>query len=51
MMAKLYTGSHDIISLRNGYHGNAAGTMGATGQSIWKYNVVQVNNKILLSFQ
>lgn len=51
MMAKLYTGSHDIISLRNGYHGNAAGTMGATGQSVWKYNVVQVNNKILLSFQ
>lgn len=41
MMAKLYTGSHDIISLRNGYHGNAAGTMGATGQSVWKYNVVQ----------
>lgn len=51
MMAKLYTGSHDIISLRNGYHGNAAGTMAATGQSVWKYNVVQVNNKILLSFQ
>ncbi|KAM3689974.1 hypothetical protein ACJW30_09G085600 [Castanea mollissima] len=41
MMAKLYTGCHDIISLRNGYHGNAAGTMGATGQSVWKYNVVQ----------
>lgn len=42
MIAKLYTGSQDIISLRNGYHGNAAVTMGATGQSIWKYNVVQV---------
>ncbi|KAF5471459.1 hypothetical protein F2P56_008248 [Juglans regia] len=41
MMARLYTGCHDIISLRNGYHGNAAGTMGATGQSIWKFNVVQ----------
>uniref|UniRef100_A0A2N9HKY8 alanine--glyoxylate transaminase n=1 Tax=Fagus sylvatica TaxID=28930 RepID=A0A2N9HKY8_FAGSY len=41
LMAKLYTGSHDIISLRNSYHGNAAGTMGATGQSIWKFNVVQ----------
>ncbi|XP_059462318.1 alanine--glyoxylate aminotransferase 2 homolog 3, mitochondrial-like [Corylus avellana] len=41
LIAKLYTGSQDIISLRNGYHGNAAGTMGATGQSIWKYNVVQ----------
>ncbi|KAI3474265.1 hypothetical protein Pfo_029053 [Paulownia fortunei] len=28
MMARLYTGCHDIISLRNAYHGNAAGTMG-----------------------
>uniref|UniRef100_A0A452ZCH6 Uncharacterized protein n=1 Tax=Aegilops tauschii subsp. strangulata TaxID=200361 RepID=A0A452ZCH6_AEGTS len=42
MIARLYTGSHDIISLRNGYHGNAAATMGATAQSNWKFNVVQV---------
>ncbi|KAK6943241.1 Aminotransferase class-III [Dillenia turbinata] len=41
MMARLYTGCHDIISLRNGYHGNAASTMGVTGQSCWKFNVVQ----------
>uniref|UniRef100_A0A452ZCH8 Uncharacterized protein n=1 Tax=Aegilops tauschii subsp. strangulata TaxID=200361 RepID=A0A452ZCH8_AEGTS len=41
MIARLYTGSHDIISLRNGYHGNAAATMGATAQSNWKFNVVQ----------
>ncbi|KAL0375417.1 UNVERIFIED_CONTAM: Alanine--glyoxylate aminotransferase 23, mitochondrial [Sesamum radiatum] len=41
MMARLYTGCHDIISLRNAYHGNAAGTMGATAQSNWKFNVVQ----------
>lgn len=41
-MARLYTGSHDIISLRNSYHGNAAGTMGATAQKNWKFNVVQV---------
>ncbi|XP_057970442.1 alanine--glyoxylate aminotransferase 2 homolog 2, mitochondrial-like isoform X2 [Malania oleifera] len=41
MMARLYTGSHDVVSLRNAYHGNAAGTMGATAQSIWKFNVVQ----------
>ncbi|KAK7374037.1 hypothetical protein VNO80_07461 [Phaseolus coccineus] len=41
LMARLYTGSHDIISLRNSYHGNGGGTMGATAQSIWKYNVVQ----------
>ncbi|KAL9236172.1 hypothetical protein vseg_010873 [Gypsophila vaccaria] len=41
MMAKLYTGCQDIISLRNAYHGNAAGTMGATAQCNWKFNVVQ----------
>ncbi|WCJ27947.1 hypothetical protein M5689_009661 [Euphorbia peplus] len=41
MIARLYTGSHDIISLRNAYHGNAAGTMGATAQSCWKFNVIQ----------
>ncbi|KAL6574519.1 hypothetical protein OROMI_011804 [Orobanche minor] len=41
MMARLYTGCHDIISLRNAYHGNASGTMGATAQCIWKFNVVQ----------
>ncbi|CAK9144558.1 unnamed protein product [Ilex paraguariensis] len=41
MIARLYTGCHDIISLRNAYHGNAAGTMGATAQSNWKFNVVQ----------
>uniref|UniRef100_A0ACD5WXX4 Uncharacterized protein n=2 Tax=Avena sativa TaxID=4498 RepID=A0ACD5WXX4_AVESA len=41
MMARLYTGSHDLISLRNSYHGNAAGTMGATAQKNWKFNVIQ----------
>ncbi|KAG6537662.1 hypothetical protein ZIOFF_002757 [Zingiber officinale] len=41
MIARLYTGCHDIISLRNAYHGNAAGTMGATAQCNWKFNVVQ----------
>ncbi|KAA3480023.1 alanine--glyoxylate aminotransferase 2-like protein 2, mitochondrial-like [Gossypium australe] len=41
MIARLYTGCHDIISLRNAYHGNAAATMGATAQSNWKFNVLQ----------
>ncbi|KNA14832.1 hypothetical protein SOVF_103850 [Spinacia oleracea] len=31
----------DITSLRNAYHGNAAGTMGATAQCNWKFNVTQ----------
>jgi len=46
----LYTGCHDIISVRNAYHGNAAGTMGATAQSIWKFNVVQVQIIIIIFF-
>ncbi|GAB4833203.1 hypothetical protein Ancab_031447 [Ancistrocladus abbreviatus] len=41
MIARLYTGCHDIISLRNSYHGNAAGTMSATAQCNWKFNVIQ----------
>lgn len=41
MMARLHTGCQDVISLRNGYHGNAAGTMGSTAQSSYKFNVVQ----------
>lgn len=41
MIARLYTGCHDIISIRNAYHGNAAGTMGVTAQSIWKHNIIQ----------
>ncbi|GFY81674.1 similar to PYRIMIDINE 4 [Actinidia rufa] len=41
MMARLHTGCDDIISLRNAYHGNATGTMGATAQSNWKFNVMQ----------
>jgi 4-aminobutyrate aminotransferase-like enzyme len=42
MMARLYTGNHDMISVRNGYHGNSANTMGLTSQSKWKFNIVQV---------
>ncbi|KAF9599490.1 hypothetical protein IFM89_038584 [Coptis chinensis] len=41
MMARLYTGCNDIISLRNAYHGNAAGTMGVTALRNWKFNVIQ----------
>ena len=44
MIAKLYTGCNDIVSLRNAYHGNAAGPMGATAQCNWKFNVVQVSD-------
>lgn len=38
LMARLYTGNYDIISLRNSYHGGSASTMGLTSHSTWKYN-------------
>ena len=41
MMARLYTGNHDMVSVRNAYHGMSASTMGLTGQSNWKFNIVQ----------
>ncbi|KAJ8753847.1 hypothetical protein K2173_000101 [Erythroxylum novogranatense] len=41
MIARLYTGCQDIVSLRNAYHGNAAATMSATAQSNWKFNIIQ----------
>ncbi|XP_063980885.1 alanine--glyoxylate aminotransferase 2, mitochondrial [Diachasmimorpha longicaudata] len=36
-MAKLYTGSQDIISLKNSYHGGTYTTSSATGMSTWRY--------------
>ena len=51
LIARLYTRCHDIISVRNAYHGNAAGTMGATAQSNWKFNVVQVQIFIVFIFK
>ncbi len=36
MMARLYTGSADLIALRNGYHGGSPTTMALTGLSTWK---------------
>ncbi|KAK4274885.1 hypothetical protein QN277_018050 [Acacia crassicarpa] len=41
MIARLYSGCHDMISIRNGYHGNGAATMNATAQNFHKFNVVQ----------
>uniref|UniRef100_A0A0D6R0N5 alanine--glyoxylate transaminase n=1 Tax=Araucaria cunninghamii TaxID=56994 RepID=A0A0D6R0N5_ARACU len=41
LMARLYSGNHDMISLRNAYHGGSAGTLGLTALSTWKYNTVQ----------
>jgi len=44
LMARLYTNNNDILSLRNGYHGMSAGTMGLTALSTWKFPVSQGHN-------
>ena len=38
-MARLHTGTHDLISLRNAYHGMSPATMGLTAHSTWRYNL------------
>ncbi|XP_052232452.1 alanine--glyoxylate aminotransferase 2, mitochondrial-like [Dreissena polymorpha] len=39
MMARMYTGTFDIISLRNAYHGASPHLMGLTALNTWRYNV------------
>jgi alanine-glyoxylate transaminase/(R)-3-amino-2-methylpropionate-pyruvate transaminase len=38
-MARLYTGNHDVIAVRNGYHGGSPSAMGLTSHNTWKYPV------------
>ena len=37
LMARLYTGNHDVIAVRNGYHGGSPSAMGLTSHHTWKY--------------
>jgi len=39
LMARAYTGSYDLIALRNAYHGGGQSTMGLTSHHTWKFNV------------
>lgn len=41
LMARVYTGNHDMIALRNAYHGGNHATMALTAHHTWKYNVPQ----------
>ena len=43
LMARLYTGNHDLIALRNCYHGISEGLLGVLGHSTWKYNLPSVS--------
>ena len=38
-MSRLYTGHHDVIALRNAYHGGSPGSVGLTSHSTWKFPV------------
>jgi alanine-glyoxylate transaminase/(R)-3-amino-2-methylpropionate-pyruvate transaminase len=40
-MARLYTGNHDVIGVRNAYHGGTPGAMGLTSMNTWKFAVPQ----------
>ena len=39
LMARLYTGNHDVIALRNAYHGGGQSTLALTSHHTWKFNV------------
>jgi len=39
LMARLYTGVYDVVSLRNAYHGASPYLMGLTAMNTWKFNV------------
>jgi alanine-glyoxylate transaminase/(R)-3-amino-2-methylpropionate-pyruvate transaminase len=39
LMARAFTGSFDVLALRNGYHGGSMQTMGLTSHYTWKFNV------------
>ncbi len=45
MMARLYTGNHDVIAVRNGYHGGSPSAIALTSHHTWKFPT-QINDGI-----
>ena len=39
LMARAYTGSYDVIALRNAYHGGSTLAMSLTANRAWKFNI------------
>lgn len=39
LMARLHTGRHEVLALRNAYHGGSQSTMALTAVGTWKYPV------------
>lgn len=46
LIARLYTGSNEILSLRNCYHGATVAASNATAMNIWKYPVTPMPGHI-----
>lgn len=44
MMARSHTGNHDIIALRNSYHGATYGAQAVTGVKNFRHNIGQLSN-------
>lgn len=44
MMARVHTGNHDLIALRNSYHGATYGAQSVTGVKNFRHNVSQLAN-------
>ncbi|MEM6750949.1 MAG: aspartate aminotransferase family protein [Planctomycetota bacterium] len=42
LMAREFTGRHDVIALRNAYHGGTPNTMGMTAHGTWRFPTNQV---------
>jgi alanine-glyoxylate transaminase/(R)-3-amino-2-methylpropionate-pyruvate transaminase len=43
MMARLYTGNHDVIGVRGCYHGGAGTSLNLTNLGTWRYPVPDVS--------
>ena len=41
LLARISTGNHEIVALRNGYHGTGIGTMGLSSGPGWHFNVTK----------
>jgi alanine-glyoxylate transaminase/(R)-3-amino-2-methylpropionate-pyruvate transaminase len=41
LMARQFTGNHDVIALRNAYHGGSPSAMGLTSHHTWKFPTQQ----------
>ena len=41
LMSRLYTGNHDVIAVRNAYHGGSPSAMALTSHSTWKFPTVR----------